>query len=138
MPHLPRLGVSTAVFDGGRVLLVRRGRAPLAALWSLPGGRVRFGERLEEAARRELAEETGALAGPLVQVTALDVIVPEADSHFVIVVHAGRLAGGTIQAGDDAAELGWFAPPEIGKLETTPGLADIVARAAALLAPDPT
>ncbi|MBB5751941.1 ADP-ribose pyrophosphatase YjhB (NUDIX family)/predicted enzyme related to lactoylglutathione lyase [Prosthecomicrobium pneumaticum] len=130
----PRLGVSTALFSDRGVLLVRRGRPPLAGLWSLPGGRVRTGETLEAAARRELAEETGASAGPLVQVTALDLILPAEGSHFVVLVHAGRLAGSEIAAADDAAALAWVSQGAIAGMATTPGLAAVVAQAAARLA----
>src|SRR5258708_2688742 len=50
-PDRPHLGVSVAVWRDGEVLLVRRGRAPYAGYWSLPGGGVGLGERLEDAAR---------------------------------------------------------------------------------------
>ena len=47
------------IFDQGRILLVERGREPLKGWWSLPGGAVEVGERLETAIRREVLEETG-------------------------------------------------------------------------------
>ena len=58
-PQRPLIGVSTLVRRDGTVLLVRRGRPPAAGWWSLPGGKVEFGERLEAAAIREIREETG-------------------------------------------------------------------------------
>ena len=58
-PVRPLVGVGGVVLDGERVLLVRRARAPLQGEWSLPGGLVEAGERLSEALRREIREETG-------------------------------------------------------------------------------
>jgi 8-oxo-dGTP diphosphatase len=59
IPIRPQLAVSASIFRDGRILLVRRARAPGLGLWSLPGGRVEFGEPLEIALRREVMEETG-------------------------------------------------------------------------------
>ena len=61
-PIRPEVGVSTAVFRDGRVLLAQRAVGSLKGLWSLPGGRLEFGERLVECALRELEEEVGVRA----------------------------------------------------------------------------
>ena len=58
----PEVCVGAIVIDEGQLLLVRRGNPPGEGAWSVPGGRVEPGERLQDAAQRELAEETG-LAG---------------------------------------------------------------------------
>jgi ADP-ribose pyrophosphatase YjhB (NUDIX family) len=68
-PTRPYLAVSAAIFRDGRVLIVRRGRAPSQGIYTLPGGGVEVGETLEAAVVREVREETGleiellALAG---------------------------------------------------------------------------
>jgi len=67
-PQHPRVGVGGIVVDRGRVLLVRRGHAPLKGEWSIPGGLVELGESLREAVEREIQEETGLLVkarGPM-------------------------------------------------------------------------
>lgn len=58
-PEQPVLAVGIVVFHDDRVLLVRRAKAPSAGLWAIPGGRVELGETLQQAAERELLEETG-------------------------------------------------------------------------------
>ena len=56
---IPRAAVSGAIFQGERVLLVRRARPPALGLWSLPGGHIEPGETAADALLRELMEETG-------------------------------------------------------------------------------
>ena len=64
-PSRPILGVGAILLRRGRVLLVQRGRAPLKGYWSLPGGALELGERLEDGVRREVLEETGLTVKPL-------------------------------------------------------------------------
>ena len=57
-PSHPQLAVSAAIFRDGKILLVRRARFPAKGFYSLPGGRVEFGESLHAALSREIGEET--------------------------------------------------------------------------------
>lgn len=133
----PVLAVSTAVFHNGLVLLARRGAAPLAGLWSLPGGRLEPGETLAEGAAREVMEEVGVACRVLGVAGALDIIrrddAGEITAHFVVVSHAGLWLEGEPATGPEAAEVGWFDPFALPQ-ETTDGLAGIVAAAHALVA----
>lgn len=105
----PALTVDAVLLKGRDVMLIRRARAPFAGSWALPGGFVDVGERVEDAARRELLEETG-LRGDIVDLLGVwsD---PSRDprGHSVSVVFVCKI-GGIIQidAGDDAAEARWF------------------------------
>lgn len=135
----PLVGVSVALFRGGEVLLVLRGRAPFAGLWSLPGGRVEFGERLATAAVRELAEETGHVAGALAFAHLHEAIDEGGGAHAVIAVFAGeeRDTARVPEAADDAKEARFVTLEEVEALDregrTTDGLAEVVARARQVL-----
>lgn len=132
----PVLAASIAVFRSGKVLLAKRGRGALAGFWSLPGGHVRFGERLDEAALRELREEVGVEAKIIGFNQFVEAISPEthrhAAWHYVIASFAGQWQAGEAQTGPEASATGWFEPDEIDELETTPGLAGIVKTAGRL------
>jgi 8-oxo-dGTP diphosphatase len=103
---LPRVAVGLVVWRGEEVLLIRRGREPHAGMWSIPGGKVQFGERLEETGLRELAEETGVSAQIAGLIDVFEAI--EDDSHYVMVDFAARWTSGEPMAGDDAAEAAFF------------------------------
>ncbi|NEA21038.1 NUDIX hydrolase [Actinomadura bangladeshensis] len=116
--------VGGIVRDGeGRLLLVRRGRPPGEGQWSLPGGRVEPGEDDPAAVARELKEETGldvavgALAGTVERPGPGGVT-------YEIHDYAATVTGGTLRAGDDAAEVRWVRPDDLGGLPLTPGLVD--------------
>jgi 8-oxo-dGTP diphosphatase len=122
-PDRPYLGVSVAVWRDGEVLLVKRGRAPFAGFWSFPGGGVELGERLEEAARREVREETGIEIVILRQIDRAEIVLRDGDGrierHYVLIVFAGRLTGGEIVAGDDAAEARFVPTSDFARLNLT-------------------
>lgn len=125
------VAVSIAVWRGGEVLLVRRKRPPFHGAWTFPGGRVDYGETTGDAVLRELKEETGlSVAAPLL-VRILGTEVSKAD--YVLSVYVAAYAGGEAVAASDAAELGWFTPEASAKLETTPGLAEIIKQTRAAL-----
>jgi ADP-ribose pyrophosphatase YjhB (NUDIX family) len=133
-PDAPRVGVGAVVLDGDRVLLVRRGAPPSAGKWSIPGGLVELGERLEEAARREVEEESGLRVRLLGLCGVIDRVVRDNGDdpvryHWVIVDYAAVVEGGTLQAGSDAAEARWVPLSEVDRWETTVGVVDMIERA---------
>ncbi len=89
---------------GDEVLLIRRGTAPRLGQWSIPGGRIEWGETCAAAALRELAEETGVEADLLGLLDVVDGLYPEEARHYVLVDYAARWTAGEPRAGDDAAE----------------------------------
>lgn len=129
----PILGVGGVLFDGGRVLLVKRGAHPAKGYWSIPGGKLAAGERLAEAVEREMLEETG------LRVRALDLIevyerLPRPGAggtadHYVVLDYLCEPRGGLLRAGDDAAAVGWFDVTELDTLHLTPGAAPVIEKA---------
>jgi len=113
--------VSVALQRDERLLLVRRGRAPSLGYYAFPGGRVEAGETLEEAARRELAEETGLSVGALSPLVRVSVEGDEVD--YDLQVFFGRHVGGEPVAADDADEATFF---NLGEMEALPILESVL------------
>jgi 8-oxo-dGTP diphosphatase len=133
-PPSPILAVSAAIFRDGKVLVVRRTRAPGSGLFTLPGGRVELGETLVEALGREITEET-ALDIEIVGLAGYrEVMRRDAGGalsvHYVILPFAARWRGGDVALGDEHDEARWVTLAEFAQLETTDGLAEIVKTAA--------
>ena len=105
-------------FKGDDVLLIRRGTKPLQGDWSLPGGRIEFGERAEDAALRELAEETGVAARIIGLVDVVDAIFTSRQTgsvtrHYVLFDYVALWVSGEPVAGDDAAHAEWIGPDRL-------------------------
>ena len=132
-PTRPYLAVSAAVFRDRRVLIVRRAQPPGRGLYTLPGGAVEVGETLEQATIREVREETGLDIEPLALAGYRQMIARDAagqvERHFVILPFAARWLAGEVALNEELAEARWLLPVELSELETTDGLAEIVAAA---------
>jgi ADP-ribose pyrophosphatase YjhB (NUDIX family) len=140
-PDAPRVGVGAVVLEGDCVLLVQRGRPPSQGKWSLPGGLVHLGERLENAVRREVEEECGLAVRVLDVCGVIDRVVRDpvpgdgsgrVRYHWVIVDYLAAPAGGVLQAASDAADARWVRLDDLSRYDTTDGLADMIHRAAAM------
>jgi 8-oxo-dGTP diphosphatase len=101
---IPTPAVGVVCLKDDAVLLIRRGTPPRQGEWSLPGGRLEPGERLADAALRELREETGVEAELIGLIDVVDGLFPEAGRHYVLIDYAALWTGGEPVAGDDAAE----------------------------------
>jgi 8-oxo-dGTP diphosphatase len=111
-PDRPIVGIGVVVLKPPHeVLLIRRGRAPMLGRWGLPGGGQELGETAEEAARRELLEETGLRVGPIMLAGNVDSIDRDEDDrvryHYTILDFAALWDGGEPQALSDAVEVTW-------------------------------
>ncbi|CAB1075898.1 hypothetical protein D1AOALGA4SA_3706 [Olavius algarvensis Delta 1 endosymbiont] len=122
-PELPRVAVGAIVFKDNRILLVRRGKPPADNLWAIPGGRVEIGETLQEAAEREIFEETGIAIRAGLPVYTFDVIDRDSRGrirfHYVIVDLSADYIRGEPRAGDDASAARWISSDELATLEVS-------------------
>jgi len=116
-PDNPLIGVGAVIVQDNRVLLIRRGQAPLLGEWSLPGGVLECGETLREATIREAREETGLVVETAEMLGVYERVIRGDDGrvryHYVLIDFLCRMAGGDLAAGTDAAEVRWFAHEEM-------------------------
>ena len=133
-PSHPQLAVSAAIFRDDRILLVRRARSPAKGFYSLPGGRVEFGETLHAALHREVDEET-ALKIDIVGLAGWREVVPESTGggHYLIMSFAARWRAGEPVLNDELDDFRWLAPDALGDLELTDGLQEVIRAARDLL-----
>ena len=131
----PVIGVAAVICNEQReVLLIRRTKPPREGQWSLPGGRLEFGETLEDGVRREVREETGleiallGLAGVAETVRDAEAGAPEA--HFVLIDYSAKVLSGEAVAASDAAEATWFSREQIAALPLWPETHRIIAASA--------
>jgi 8-oxo-dGTP diphosphatase len=138
-PQRPYLAVSAAIVRDGKVLVVRRARKPALNLYTLPGGVVETGETLIEAVTREVREETTLDIEPVALAGHREAIVRNAqgrvERHFVILCFAARWRSGEPILNEELDDARWLAPAELAALNTTEGLAEIMAAALELLTP---
>jgi 8-oxo-dGTP diphosphatase len=110
-PIEPRLGVGACIGDAaGRLLLVKRRRAPEAGHWGLPGGKVDFGETLIEAVAREILEELGVVIAVGDLICIVDQIDHAEATHWVAPTYLATIVGGEPSNREPAAleAIGWF------------------------------
>lgn len=102
--------------------MIKRGNPPAQGSWSLPGGRVEPGELPADAAAREVLEETGLVVDIGERLATVRL------GRYLIHDFAATVTGGTLQAGDDAADARWWPAADVASLETSPGLLDELRR----------
>jgi len=134
-PSHPQLAVSAAIFRDGKILLVRRARSPGKGFYSLPGGRVEFGEALHTALTREIDEET-ALRVEIVGLAAWREVLPGTGGgggHYLIMSFAARWSAGEPRLNDELDDFKWLAPDALGDLKVTDGLQEVIETARRLI-----
>ena len=126
----PQVAVGAIVIADEKILLVKRNKAPHKDLWALPGGSVEPGETLQEAAEREILEETGLIIKAKKPVYTFDLIEQDDKGniqfHYVIVDLLAEYISGEIRAADDALDARWFGPAELGPLAMSDSTRDLL------------
>lgn len=119
-PDRPLVGVGVVVFRGDKVLLIKRGKPPRLGQWSLPGGLQELGETVYQAAMREVREECAIAIEPSAVIDIVDAITPDDAGrtrfHYTLVEVLAEWRSGEPVAGDDAMDLAWFDPADVGAL----------------------
>src|SRR3984957_13195220 len=121
-PSHPQHAVSAAIFRDDRILLVRRARSPATGFYSLPGGRVEFGETLHAALHREVDEET-ALKIEIIALAGWREVVPgtSGGGHYLIMSFAARWLAGEPALNDELDDFKWLSPDDLGNLKLPGG-----------------
>lgn len=132
-PSRPVVGVGGIVLRDGRALIIKRAHEPRRGEWSIPGGTVEVGERLVDAVRRELREETGldVIVGPILEIFDR---VHRDDAgrvryHFVIVDYLCEAPSGEPVAGTDAADVAWASEADLDAFGVNQHAADVIRKA---------
>lgn len=112
--HDPKVAAGVLAEKDGRVLLVRRAVDPHKGAWALPAGFVEIDEGPVEAALRECREETGLIARVTGVLGAFDVR-SDPRGKVILILYWAKIVDGELKPGDDASEVGFFAPDEIPK-----------------------
>lgn len=131
-PDAPRVAIGALVLHEGRLLVVRRGKAPAEDVWALPGGSVELGETLAEAAEREVYEETGLVVRAGAVVHAFDAVVRDDDGrvrfHYAIIDLRCDYVSGEVAAGGDARDARFVTREEFAQLRSSRATVDLVRR----------
>jgi 8-oxo-dGTP diphosphatase len=129
-PESPLVGVGAVIVQDQRVLLIRRGQAPLLGEWSLPGGVLECGETLREAVVREAREETGLVVETDEMLGVYERVIRGDDGrvryHYVLIDFLCRPAGGELEAASDAADVRWFTRDQLPALNLAYDASDVV------------
>jgi ADP-ribose pyrophosphatase YjhB (NUDIX family) len=125
--------VGAIIFDGASVLLVERAGEPLKGWWSIPGGLLETGEKLEDAVRRETFEETGLRVEIVYRFDIFERIMRDAEGrakyHYVLVDYVCKVAGGELAPGDDVSRVEWVPYANLRDYKVTSGTIEAVERA---------
>lgn len=115
---LPRVGSAVIVEKNGAILLGKRNKEPLNGKWILPGGKIEPFEKWEDAAKRELREETG-LEVEIQDIVTVQEIINQPNEHRIIIFSHAIVIGGEPKPSSDLADVRFFPPEELNNMEIT-------------------
>jgi ADP-ribose pyrophosphatase YjhB (NUDIX family) len=122
--------VGAVIAEKDRVVLVKRGQAPLLGEWSIPGGLLAVGETLRQGAEREALEETGLVVRATELLGVFERIVPDDEKrmryHYVLIDFLCERISGELMASGDAAEAQWFLKDELSSVSLPHDTAEVI------------
>ena len=122
-PERPIVGAGALMIENGKLLLIKRGAKPGQGKWSIPGGLVELGERVQETIVREVKEECGLDIEVERLVDVFDSITRDEKGRiqyqFVVVNFLAKIKGGILENADDVLEARWVPLNEVEKYNLT-------------------
>jgi 8-oxo-dGTP diphosphatase len=108
--HETKVGVSTLVSNGDRVLLVRRAHTHGDGTWGPPSGHFNFGESIEDCSQRETKEETGVDIDTIKFRAITNDLFTQEQKHYITIWVDAHYVSGTphVDAPEEESEVGWF------------------------------
>jgi 8-oxo-dGTP diphosphatase len=133
-PKVPLIGVGIIVKKNEYILLVNRANEPKKGLWSIPGGRVRLGESIREAAEREVLEECAIHIRLSDVVSVVDLIDKDDNGkvkyHYVLIDFMAEYERGDLKAGSDALDAKWVMKEELNNFDIPDLTRKVIAKVA--------
>jgi 8-oxo-dGTP diphosphatase len=122
-PARPMVGTGALIVRDGKLLLVKRGAQPGFGKWSVPGGLVELGEKVQDAMVREVKEEVGFDVEAVKLTDVADTIMLDGNGrvqyHFVVVNFVARIVSGELKTATDISEARWVPVDEVEKVNLT-------------------
>lgn len=132
-PEQPLVGVGALIVASGRIVVIKRGHAPLLGEWSIPGGMLELGETVRQATEREALEETSLRVRATELLGVFDrVVLDDAKRilyHYVLIDFLCEVVSGELRAAGDAADARWLTLEEVEALPLAFDTAEVVRRA---------
>lgn len=129
-PRHPVPAVGAYIIRNEEILLIRRAAEPDKDKWSIPGGRIEWGETMQEAVKREVLEETGLVVEVGEVAGVIDRIVRQDDEiafHYLIIDFFADVVSGEVCPATDVSDCRWVPLSEIRKMDVTNTVVDMLA-----------